>query len=166
MRIVPGAICNEWRKARSTNATDSAFPSRVPTTTEPVGEGVIDLRQQTPVNLALLFYGTGADNATFDARVIGWQKVGGLWVPVTLLQAACTLSAAVGVALAEVTNSERFADTITLSLIASSGVDAWAKSPTNDTIGMALADVVGMAKAEVIFDLGTATGANALVKEV
>jgi len=108
-------------------------------------------------------FGDGADNATFDLRVIGWKVSDlGLWVPTVLAQAACTLSAAVGVDATEVVAAQRFADTITLTQV-QANVDSKLSSPTSDLVGSFQVETRGAALIEITFDLGSATGANALV---
>lgn len=166
MRVVPGSSTAELAKIRSANATDTSFPARPVTTTEPAGNGVLDLRQFTPSNLVVIPFGSGSDNTTFDLRIIAWNRIGTLWVPTILAQASCTLSASVGVSGQSVTDTDRFADTVTLSLIASAGVDAFAKSPANDTPATIVVDALGAEKIEIVFDLTGAAGANALVKGV
>lgn len=153
-------------KALSTSATDASFPSKVPTTTEPTGIGVLELqrletRATFPSNIFLIPYGVGNDDHTFDMRVIGWRKVATLWVPTVLTQVAVTLSTAVGVAGAAVTNSERFADTISIT-IGNSNVSVEVVSPANNTVAHMVVDVKGSQKVELTFDLGSGTNCNAL----
>lgn len=158
-------LLQQFVKVRSTNSTDSSFPSRVATVTRPSGDGVIEPRsfgEFTRGTLVLVPYGTGADNATVDVRVLAWRPTtGGLWIPTIVSQVACTLSGAVGVSGQDVTNTERFADTLTLS-IGNAGIDCQVFSPANDTVGHVTLDTKGAALLEVTFDLGTATAANAL----
>ena len=155
-------------KIRAASSTDSTFPSRVPTATAPSGDGVIGdpIVQGAPDWVQVIPFGDGADNATFDLRVIGWKVSDlGLWVPTILAQAACTLSAAVGVNTYEVTASQRFVDTMTLTQVLTN-VDSKLSSPTSDLVGSFQVQTRGCALIEIIFDLGTATGANALVSWV
>lgn len=163
-------LVSTFEKVFSSNATDDPFPSRVSTTTQPASAGVIESRKFGEfTNGSLLFvpYGTGADDSTLDLRIIGWRQIDTLWVPVILCQVQCTLSTAVGVSGAAVTNSERFADTITLtSPFGTSGVDVNVSSPANNTPGHILIDPKGCPLIEVTVDLGTATAANALVARV
>jgi hypothetical protein len=64
-------------------------------------------------------YGLGADNDTFDLRLWGWYrgKNPDTFFPVTLLQCSCTISAFTGVAGGQVLDTERFADTISLTAL-------------------------------------------------
>src|SRR5689334_17044919 len=91
--------CRLWRKALDTDSTDASFPSRIPTITEPSGNGVIPLAIGTnglvPGMVKLVPYAAGSDEDAFDMRVIGWQRIGSgqpfnaaktLWFPVILGQ--------------------------------------------------------------------------------
>jgi|LakMenEpi03Aug12_release.lakeMendotaPanAssembly.Ray.scaffolds.fasta_scaffold01277_41 hypothetical protein len=160
-----GAYVSKLQRARATSAT-GAFPARVPTATQPSGAGIVSdpvVGQAAPDWVQIVPFGDGADNATFDLRVIGWKVSDlGLWTPTILGQAACTLSTAVGVAGYEVIASQRFADTIVLTQV-QANVDSKLSSPANDTIGSFQLQTRGCVFVEVIFSLGTATGANALV---
>ncbi len=113
--------------------------------------------------LKVIPYGVGLDDQTFDFRVIAWNEVSGLYIPTTLTQASATLSTAVGVAGAVVTNSERFADTIVASL-GNAGVDVNVISPANNTPAHLVIDLKGCELVEIIFDMTSATSGNALVK--
>jgi hypothetical protein len=163
------AYVSKLQRVRATSSTDATFPSRVPTGTAPSGAGVVEdpiAGNASPEWLQVVPFGDGADNATFDLRVIGWKPTDlGLWVPTILAQAACSLSAAVGANGFEVTASQRFADTISLTLV-QANVDSKVSSPVNDTPGSFQVQTRGSVLIEVIFDLGTATGANALVSWV
>jgi hypothetical protein len=160
------AYVSKLQRVRATSSADATFPSRTPTATAPSGAGVVNdpiVGQETPEWVQILPFGDGADNATFDLRVIGWKPTDlGLWVPTILAQAACTLSTAVGANGFEVTASQRFADTIVLTQVLAN-VDSKLASPANDTPGSFQVQTRGSVLIEVIFDLGTATGANALV---
>lgn len=186
-----GCLSQPFRKARSTNATDTSFPSKVPTITEPSGGGVLDLTEGgqglVPESLVVLPFGTGDDNDVFDMRVIGWRRIVGgpnpgdiLWVPCIIAQVTATLSAAVGVAGAPVVATERFADTLAVTVegvtrdgeltaadaetFTSSGTTV-ITSPANDTPAFFEVCVKGFEKIEFTFDTttGDPTGANALV---
>lgn len=160
------AYASKFQLARSSGSTDSSFPSKVPTTTAPTGTGVIS----DPLNgnestqwIQVVPFGEGADNSTFDLRVISWKPTtDGLWVPTILAQAACTLSATVGVNGADVTNTQRFADTIALTQV-QANVDSKLSSPVGDLVGSFLVETRGSTLIEITFDLGSATAANALV---
>lgn len=162
------AYTSKLSRVRATSSTDSSFPAKAPTATQPSGAGVVGdpIVQGAPNWIQVVPFGDGADNATFDLRVIGWKVSDlGLWVPTILAQAACTLSTAVGVDTYEVTSSQRFADTIVLTQVLTN-VDSKVSSPTGDLVGSFQVETRGSAFIEVTFDLGTATGANALVSWV
>jgi hypothetical protein len=160
------SLVTGYSKARATNSTDNPYPSRVATTTRPSGDGVITIEQTgrfTRNNVMLVPYGVGADNVTMSARVLAWREASGLWVPTIVCEVACTLSTAVGVAAATVINSERFADTLTLTF-GNAGVDCQVFSPANNTAGHVVLDAKGATILEVIFTTGgSATSCNALV---
>lgn len=156
-------------RVRATSATGS-FPSKVPTSTAPTGAGVVNdpiVGDKAPDWVQVIPFGDGADNATFDLRVIGWKVSDlGLWVPTILAQAACILSSTVGSNTFEVTASQRFADTITLTQVIASSVDSKLSSPTGELVASFQVETRGCVYVEVTFNLGTATGANALVSWV
>ena len=155
-------------RVRATSSTDATFPAKAPTATQPSGAGVVGdpIVQGSPEWIQVVPFGDGADNSTFDLRVIGWKVSDlGLWIPTVLAQAACTLSAAVGVDTYEVTSSQRFAGTIVLTQV-QANVDSKVSSPTGDLVGSFQVQTRGSAFIEITFDLGTATGANALVSWV
>lgn len=162
------AYVSKLSRVRATSATGS-FPSKVPTATTPTGAGVVNdpiVGQGAPEWVQIMPFGDGADNSTFDCRVIGWKVSDlGLWVPTILAQAACTLSAAVGVASTEVLATQRFADTITLTQV-QANVDSKLSSPTGDFVASFQVETRGCVLVEITFNLGTATGANALVSWV
>lgn len=161
------AYTSKLSRVRATSATGS-FPSKVPTATQPTGDGVVGdpIVQGAPQYIQVIPFGDGADDSTFDLRVIGWKVSDlGLWVPTILAQAACTLSTAVGVDTYEVTSSQRFADTISLTQVRAD-VDSKLSSPTGNLVGSFQVETRGSAFIEVTFNLGTATGANALVSWV
>lgn len=160
------AYSSKLFRVRSTSSTDATFPSRVPTATQPSGAGVVDdpITQGAPDWIQVIPYGSGSHNDTFDLRVLGWKVTAlGLWVPTILAQAGCTLSATtVGVNSYEVTASQRFADRITLTQVLTN-VDSKLSNVNNDTVASFQVQTRGVTLIEIIFDLGTATDANALV---
>lgn len=162
------AYASKLQKVRATSSTDANFPSKVPTATAPSGAGVVGdpIVQGSPQWIQIVPFGDGADDATFDLRVIGWKVSDlGLWVPMILAQAVCNLSSAVGVDTYEVTSSQRFVDTIALTQV-QANVDSKLSSPVGNLVGSFQVETRGSALIEIIFDLGTATGANALVSWV
>lgn len=181
-----------WRIARKVNQTSNGYVSKIPTTTEPVGDAgtatgaaVIDLTAPdtlgglTSANRAMVhFFGAGSDTNTFSCRVIGWscvaQAPGGLalggrpvlWVPTVLVEVQATLSVQVGIAGSSALNTDRFADTIALTgTTANAGQGVEIVSPANDTIAHLVVDLKGAQKLEFSFTTGgSATDCNALYK--
>lgn len=166
-RTLPSAEARSYARLLATNATDSSFAARIPTTTTPAAAGVITLAavgQPGPGELCLLFYGVGADNTTFDARVIGWRPavVDGsttLWVHDLIAQVQLIISTTqLGVAGTGVTASNFFCDTATLANgIAVCDNPVANSSPASVTVG-----VEGYPLVEVLFDMTGATSGNAL----
>ncbi len=125
-------LSRSYQKAFAANLVATSFASCVATTTEPTGNGVIDLTAGgpgggaggiVPQYMMVLPYGLGASNDGFSLRIIGWRRcntplgaatsVLTLWVPTTFVEVACLLGASTGVAGASVLNTECFCDTIT-----------------------------------------------------
>lgn len=157
---------SDWAKALAANSTDTSFAALAPTTTMP-STGVVNMLSAgaqysgVPNNLLLAFYGTGAENTTYSARVTGWSKIDTLWVPAPLAELACTLGTAVGVAGASVVATERFADTITQASGAASIVIS---SLADNRVGWVLIDPLGHELVQVSFDMTGATNGNAIYK--
>lgn len=170
-------------RALTTSATDSSFASRVPTNTEPSGNGVIDICSQgalAPWAVQFWPFGLGDDNDVFDLRLWGWYRYGNnpgtlLWVPTLLAQVTCTMCAVTGAAGMLIAATERFCDTITIGhqpkkIDADSGGAASSgtleiSSPTNDLIAFGIVPLLGCQKLQLDFDMTTndPTNANALL---
>lgn len=162
-------------KAAATNLVTADFTTTplIPTVTKPVAsatKAVLAWGNAGHSYNSLMFtpYGSGADNATFSARVTGWRSISAiglttLWVPTRLMELSCLLSTSVGIAAAAVINTERFCDTITqvASTAMISTVEIY--SPADNSPGWVLADGLGFELIEFTVDLGTATDANFLV---
>lgn len=176
-------LAGRLQKARSVNQTSAAFVSKVPTTTEPLGDAgtatgssVINMVRDSGQSQNLIKikpYGVGADDTTFSVRVIGWsaiQNAGNvipfLWVPELLGEFLCTLSSyCPGVAGATVVATEYFADTISMTYpAASSSIDI--ASNGADCIAHVVLDAKGNEKIELSFTTGSsATSCNALISK-
>jgi len=154
---------DSFRRFFATNAVTTSFDALIPTATEPTGDGVIKLDIGTSMsnNLLVAFFGSGSDNNTFLARFTGWKQalytpnrvpaetvptVAPLWIPVPLYQFTVTLSQQVGVSGAVVTDTDRFADTIAITL-GNELTDVTKISPADSTA--AIANVIG----NVMFDV-------------
>lgn len=177
-------ISQDFQKARRVNATDTSFPSRIPTKTRPAlglesagsatSQDVIRTRGPNGAisqNLILVMpYGTGSDNDTFNLRLYAWRLVSppnndpnlNVYVPLMLCELACTLSATVGVAGTPLVATERLVDTIVLTTGSTANVTI--VSPTGDIPAHALIDFLGGPDLEFTFDVNSGTtGMNALV---
>lgn len=155
-------------KAKATSATDTSFPSKIPTGTEPANDGVIDLRGSGILGQNAVFcvpFGAGDDDDAFSMRLIGWRVYGTdpatlLWVPVILAEVSCTMSTAVGVSGKLIGASERFCDTITL-VTGNDDVTDSIISPTGNVIAHITVDLEGSQKLEFTFDTTTGDPTNA-----
>lgn len=134
---------NPWRKARFVNATNTSFPSKIPTATDPyiaagvngdantaTGGSIIRLTDQETGGVAqngirLMFFGAGADTNTFSCRVIGWScgtsdrlspvtPDTNIWFPTVLVEVSCALSLQTGVANRFLPTTDLFCDTVTV----------------------------------------------------
>ncbi len=172
-------MCDEdqvllYRVARSTDATDTSFPSLVVTATEPTGNGVIEVSTGPlgPSHAKVLIFVTGTDDAVLTGlRIVCWD-VGGigtqkLWFPrIVCAPFAAVLSTSVGVAGGIIDASDRLADTITNSDTAITSVSDRVQivSPTNNIPAHISFDLKGARKLQFDFDLGAnMTGGNVLV---
>jgi hypothetical protein len=156
-------------KLYATNSTSASITNPIPTTTEPSGDGVFDLRQSGHASEVynfgeLLFFGAGSDDNAGTAKVYLWFQLGTLWIPVPILNLDLTLSTAVGVAGTGLINTDRIVDIIGLT---SGTVNVSAndiQSPANNTAARIQFDLTGAAKVEVRFAKGTATNLNAILR--
>lgn len=167
-------LSGPFRKARSVNASDSSFPSKIPVATEPSGDAgtatgasVIDLAINPggggviQNGVLIVPYGLGNDNDAFSIRVIGWKRISTgdpttvLWVPIVLAELACIISTTVGIAGKLVIETERFADTITRVTGSDRSCDI--VSPTAEEIAHAYVDLKGFEKLELTYDQTTGT---------
>lgn len=156
----------DYQLARPTaDSTDTSYPSRGPTATKPSGDGVLSTFPVPGVaykNLALVAIGTGSDENTLKLRVLGWSKVGTLWVPTILCELTCTLSTLTGVSGQTVDNLHRFADL----LDATGYSNVTIRAGVSDAYpAVALMTVDGYELIEVIFTRNSSsTACNALVR--
>lgn len=170
---------NSWVRGLINNSTSSAFPTIINTTTDPVSVDSTTPTSNAIVlsaadsNLALSFFGTGADNSTFEAQVWGWSRLLStdsaqvpLWKPTFLIQVQATLSTSVGVALATQIATERDADTIATSGSVTGLTSGFYNilSPANNVIATLVLDTLGFERVGIYFKTGTATACNAGVR--
>lgn len=187
--------CQPFTRALHTNYASNSYPVLVPTITPPAPgspspnggnangvfapsglpapvSGGTNAAPALITELSLLgcFFGTGADDATFLAQLIGWKQTIGiaatsLWIPVPLLEVTCTLSTIEGVAGADVIATERFADTLVLTSGYSTtyGGGTQVTSPTGNVIAWLVSSLNGFGAFQWIFNCNSsATGANCL----
>ena len=166
----PVTTTDDFRKVRTTNSlVTSSWPARIPTTTKPSGEGIIDNGAGVVSNyLMIIPFGTSADGTQFQTRVLGWSKVSGtgttVWIPVKLLNAqVCTLSSTcLGVDDSNFENEEFLCDTIATV----TGTDlVEVVSPADNTVAHLTLDTKGFEIIEVFFLRNTADSCNAFYRE-
>ncbi len=175
-----------FRRARSVNQTSSSYVSKSPTPTMPSGDAgtatgasVITLsapsdgsRSQNAIFISP--YGTGSNNSTMNLRVIAWHALPSgqdskatLWIPNNLGEFLCTLSAVTGADGTLIDSTNRFADTIVVTVGSTLGGEAASEniiSPANDTIASILLDLKGAQIVELSFNTNSsATDCNALI---
>ncbi len=170
-------LVRRLKKVYSTNQTGSSITSPSPTTTIPT-TGIIPAIYTVDTGGFLAsggnqylfyFYAIGANNVTGKAQINGWRKVdnGTLWIPMPLIQVDLIFGASTGVAASDVLDTERFADTITLT----SGKNYTAAyeiiiaGTPDDTVAGLAVDVKGAELIQVQVSVGTATSVNALSVE-
>lgn len=146
-----------WKRALTTNSTATSFASKVPTVTEPSGEGVHNVGGDEYVEF--IPFGTDGDNDTFSLRIIGWRQHRGsvgndLWIPNVLSETSVVLGTSTGVAGAEVVNTEFFGDTI--ALVSNGGTLTIVSQTAGNTVAMGRVPIAGYDKIEFTFDLAGA----------
>lgn len=168
--------------AKSSNSTAASFTSKIPTLTEPTGDGVFTLAStpgsQLASKLKIIGFGTDAGDETFLLKVIGWnylrnqsQNQHNLWVPVPIFQGTFTLGTAAGIANTGIGSSNLFADTIAITLeptltadVTRGGISELV-SPANNTVAHVIISLCGFQKIEIDFDRNSsAASANALLQ--
>ena len=185
-----------WRKARATLDTSDSFTSKIIRSTDPylaagasgdantaTGASLIALcpplamGAPVPNGVSVMFYGTGADDATFAARVIAWSRTitdrvasvtdeDRVWIPHDLVHVTGVLSTFVGLAGKTILDTHRFADTLALSgTTANAGVNVNIVSPANNRPARMYVDLEGAEYLEIqVEDDGSATAMGALYK--
>lgn len=158
-----------WTELLTTNSTSSSFASTAIVASTPSGDNVIqtEIPNHGVTNtMMFVFYGAGADDATYDSRIWGWQYVDGtsLWVPTLLAELTCTLSTMVGVSGQAITNTDRIVDTYALDTGFNSNVSVEIVSPANNTGGYVVVDVRGFKYVQVDFDMTGATNGNCIYR--
>lgn len=150
-------MAQQYLKLYATNATSTSFASKIITGTPPAGDGVIATGGET---LEILPFGAGADDDTFELKVIGWRRADVLWVPRNICHLAVTLSTAVGLAGKYVVETDRFADAITVT---TGSANVVVPTVTANSPCMAIINIEGDEKIEIVFDrTGATTSCNVL----
>jgi hypothetical protein len=170
------AMAGELTLWCATDLADATFPSLISTTTEPTGNGVINLTTgegvTVPSGVGILPIGTGANNAVVTGmRVYGWKRIRpvpgsspkpALWIPILLVEVAAVLGNITGVDGTLVPSTYFFADTITI-VTGNANVSNEILSPTGDVGGHLLVASKGCRKLQLQVDTGAnLTGLNAL----
>lgn len=174
-----------WRKARSVNYATNGFRTIIPTATDPRGTGATDtgasaidienLGTGAAVQNSVFVkpYAIGNDDVTFSIRTWIWTptapvpSVPGsnttiLFDPTMLCELSCIASTVVGVAGRDVLNTERFADTMTLTA-GNSNVSVEFLSNTSNLAGWFRVDIMGPFWLDFDFTTGgSATSCNCL----
>jgi hypothetical protein len=157
------------RRLLTTSSTSTSFSAKIPTATEPSGEGVLNLLAESvgvgggvcvPRHVQIVPFGGDANNETFDFMVYGWSKTAGtvIYIPQLLIDCSVTLGN-IDAAAAEA--SQFMADTITVNDGPSDGPGRSVISPEDDLPGSVLLHTRGCQYLEFVFDLtGTADRAN------
>lgn len=164
MTILMDFASGKLEQVLSTYSTDTSYPARVATITEPTGDGVLDLTG-TPQQLKylnLIPIGTSAADQTMKVLVLGWRLITTVWVPIALAELTATLSAKTGVNATELENEIFLADTITLT----TGFDTSKvklSSMAGDIIAHAELELEGFRKVEILFNRNSSSAScNAL----
>jgi hypothetical protein len=150
------------KKLLPANSTTNTAPNLTQSATIPTGANVI-----VPVfgeKLRIIPYGTGDNNSTATVYVYGWnqQDENGNWHATLLGAVSAILSQAVGISGGNPSNTERYADTLTL--LANSGLAGLFKFVSNalDQPGIVEIDTLKYPLIQVVPIIGTATNVNAL----
>ena len=169
--VISFSYNDDFDLIRSSNSTATSFASRIPTTTEPTGDGVYDchpggVAQDAVLNYAMFVpFGRDTPGLTFDMRIFGWSLVAGsstdVYIPIRLVQCSCTLGSATGVDGSNLEDEELICDTI--ASVTGSNLRT-VVSPADNTIAHMIVDVTGFCKVEAIFDRTGATQANCLIR--
>lgn len=175
--MIPMSLAAPFQKILATNSTDTSFDQKVPTKTEPKGDGVFELGpsitdggQQVYDQLLVVPFGTDADGEQFDVRVTGWRPIGKLpnvlWVPVVLAEVVVVVTNVKGVAGTEVDENQFFGHILTLTAGGSDNVSLADMMGVTAVIAHFRVMTRGFWKAEFTFDMtgaGPAASGNALV---
>lgn len=156
-----------WTRMFGTNTAASSFAAvavseSAPTTSDSTGTFIFSPRGAVS---RFVFFGTDAANETFDVKLVAWSQVivsGGdaLWVPTPMGIASVTLGSLTGVSGGTISDSQLFADTITVSsyMIAGNSII----SPADDSVASIEINNVGQQMTGVYFDMTGAASGNGI----
>jgi hypothetical protein len=154
-----------FRKAGTATSTGTAFPSLIPTVTEPTGDGVIKTTNRNDLLIVPLGL---TNNGTYDMRITGWSSLGGgsttVWVPCMIDQYVVVIGNTGGVGSnANLASTEKLADTITASTATTGDAVRRTSSPGGDLAGFAVVTRNAFERIQITY---SGTGANALFMEL
>ena len=150
----------------------SGFPTIAPTSTEPLGDGVVQLesnhtQESRGANAKFIFFGVGNSAGTVLAKIVGWTRAqnasGVQWIPTTLFSGTLTLGTTTGPtdSAGPVKSTDQFAGTIAVagSLVA----NGYVLEPADNGIQVLHLPVIGCQRLQMIVSTGTnVTKANGL----
>lgn len=149
-----------YQKAFSENSTTTGgFTAKAPTTTEPIGTGVVLCERPgggAPVNVFIVPFGSDANNEAFALRLIGWRNIGTLWIPARIGEWTITLG---NIAVSDLGTNNFIADTI---VAVDDRPEVQPYSPANDHPGSITTPVFGFTKLEFLVNRDSAASGNAL----
>ena len=157
---------NKYRKLYATTNTNGSFVSLTPTLTEPTGNGILKIAPRegsmTDNAARFIFVSNGAENATYSARIVIWNKAEDLWIPEIIANLDLTASTSTGsVSSTYINNTFRFADIVALTSSTSNTTHIEIISPANNTIGSVALDLAG---AQIVQVLLNTNGTNVLYR--
>ena len=155
----------DFQDVLPTDSTDSSYTAKVPTTTEPSGDGIISLPEVgkfVPEHVFLMPYGTNAANEVFAMRVWGWgyDRTDKLWIPFLLNETTCTLG---NIVASKGANTFLCDTLIVVSAQGDTGNTTFI-SPVGDVPGSIIMPTNGARKLEFLFKKSTAAAANCLYR--
>jgi hypothetical protein len=159
----------DWRKALATENTAGSFDDKIPTTTKPANDGVVDLRDTdlgessgtfVPSLMQVMPYLADAENKGCAMRVWGWSRYdsGGTryWIPIMIAEFTVTAGD-----IAAGFDADAFmSDTIVLN---DGDADTLVVSTAGDVSAYAVVDLMGSELVEFDFDIsasGLTTSVN------
>ena len=165
--------CGPLSPALAADSTSGSFPARVPIVGPPPGGITLSTGSIVKSLLKLVPYAVGSAGNTFSMRLLGWQPVGPWngqgtdgrqWIPLPLLEVACTLGTTPGIVGLIPDNTHLYASTLTLAAWVNANFSAEVINPGNNYAGYLNLDVKGCPVIEPIFQItASVTAMNVLV---